>query len=308
MVIDSHVHLYSAENNEDLRWMSPDLSIAGEHGLAAYKKAAGKEFTGLVFLEVDVKADSDNWDLAVKEYAYVVDEFENDKDLTYKKIVPWIPLASSRMEEFLQQLVESRGQALYDKYVSGFRYLFQDKPSGTMKNPTIVANLNKLAGQKRYTFDIGIDIHSYGVWEYQECLELLEKVDAGLVWVFNHLGKPDFESAEKFAQWNDYVDKMAAVLSAKKATSYMKISGGFSEIPRHITDVQAIAALIKPYVDKSLAVWGKENLIFGSDWPVCVLNGGSIEKWLQILDILGLDAAVFDRNVCGCYGSVSGCC
>ena len=47
---------------------------------------------------------------------------------------------------------------------------------------------------------------------------------------------------------------------------------------------------LRPYVDRVLAVFGPDRLLFGSDWPVCLLAstyGGVIDATRQALDGLG---------------------
>ena len=56
----------------------------------------------------------------------------------------------------------------------------------------------------------------------------------------------------------------------------MKLSGAFSELSAGRVDTtssQEIADRIKPWVDHIFDTFGPDRIMFGSDWPVCNVNG-----------------------------------
>lgn len=71
--------------------------------------------------------------------------------------------------------------------------------------------------------------------------------------------------------------------------TYIKLSGAFSELPPALlqqpqTQTRAewiadIAAYVQPWVFAALDIFGARRVIWGSDWPVCTVNGGKEMAW-----------------------------
>jgi L-fuconolactonase len=47
------------------------------------------------------------------------------------------------------------------------------------------------------------------------------------------------------------------------------------------------ASDLRPYVERAVEVFGPDRLMFGSDWPVCLLAGSYSEVWEATAEILG---------------------
>jgi L-fuconolactonase len=73
-----------------------------------------------------------------------------------------------------------------------------------------------------------------------------------LRFVIDHLAKP-----ERFEGWAADMERIAAIPQA-----YVKMSGLYVE-----------PSCLKPYVDHLVRHFTADRLMFGSDWPVCLLNG-----------------------------------
>lgn len=58
------------------------------------------------------------------------------------------------------------------------------------------------------------------------------------------------------------------------AKTYMKLSGGFSEMPASLIsqDPAAIFEAIFPWLGVVLATFGPRRTMFASDWPVCTVR------------------------------------
>jgi L-rhamnono-1,4-lactonase len=71
---------------------------------------------------------------------------------------------------------------------------------------------------------------------------------------------------------------------ASYPTTYIKLSGMFSELPPQEDDNPADIAILvehtKPWVDVVFRAFGPSRIMFGSDWPVCNVNGpGMRQSW-----------------------------
>lgn len=98
-----------------------------------------------------------------------------------------------------------------------------------------------------------------------------------LTLVLDHLGKPSIRDGQ-LAQWRAALTPLAA-----RPNVFAKLSGLVTEADW----VSWRPADLKPYVETALELFGPARLMFGSDWPVCLL-ASSYRRVLEALDeILG---------------------
>ncbi|KAI0461279.1 hypothetical protein LJB42_000945 [Komagataella kurtzmanii] len=299
-VIDSHVHLYTKENALDLSWMTPESPLCGDHQVVQYAetvKNSAYKVEGLVFIEVDVKYSTD-WRYAVKEYGYVVDQFQSAKEFKVFGLIPWAPLNEGvgSLTQFVEKLKVCKGEFAFQKYCKGFRYLVQDKPSGTMIKRPFIESLNWLS-DNGFVFDLGIDLRCGGLWQFEEAIEMCKQTRCRLI--MNHLTKPDYYNMDidqdRFDKWKHFMSEIK-----QHSDSYIKVSGGFSELSPALSarikagkfEVDEVVDLINPWFETCLNLWGPERMIWGSDYPVCTINGGevAVARWIEITEKL------FDRH------------
>ncbi|KZF24288.1 hypothetical protein L228DRAFT_259527 [Xylona heveae TC161] len=176
--------------------------------------------------------------------------------------------------------------------IKGFRYLVQDKPAGVLLTDEFIEGV-KWLGRKGYAFDLGVDQRQGGIWQLHEAVEMLERVMAGeedeekkTKIVINHLCKPNMRidpanamHEPSFLEWRELIQRMASF-----PTTYMKLSGGFAELPPQEIDkpwpVSEIVAHIQPWFDVAMDAFGPSRIMFGSDWPVCNAGGaGTRHAW-----------------------------
>jgi L-rhamnono-1,4-lactonase len=77
----------------------------------------------------------------------------------------------------------------------------------------------------------------------------------------------------------------------------VKLSGGFSELPKNTTRSKAVEYLL-PWFKVFLDLWGPSKIIFGSDWPVCKFGGGTeaINHWIEIVKDLTTECGLSERE------------
>lgn len=107
--------------------------------------------------------------------------------------------------------------------------------------------------------------------------------------VINHGSKPLIRDG-LMAPWADH---MAAL--ARNTQAYCKLSGLVTE-----ANADWSTEDLKPYVDHLLNTFGPDRLIWGSDWPVCLL-ASSYEHWVNTTNTLlsGLSAKERDAVLGG---------
>ena len=90
--------------------------------------------------------------------------------------------------------------------------------------------------------------------------------------VLDHLGKPALGRPE-LADW---ARDLRALATSPNTTA--KLSGLVTEVPRS----QWTPEDLRPAVDDALDAFGPDRLMFGSDWPVCLL-ASSYRRWVEVL-------------------------
>lgn len=232
-------------------------------------------------------------------------------------LVPWAPMARGPevLERYLARAEEEAGEETWKK-VKGFRYLVQDKPHGVMLTDEFIGSL-KLLGRKGYAFDVGVDHHRRGKKQLEELVEMVEKAHEGvpeeeqvtliLSWfplnpilkptIYNetdhhpdHLCKPDMSIVNTASDRAFHAWRTAMYTLSKANKTYMKLSGAFSEMPdslRSRSDSPShIFQSTLAWLGIVLATFGPSRIMFGSDWPVCTLNGLGDEAWPRWRDIV----------------------
>ncbi|KAK5121331.1 hypothetical protein LTR85_005497 [Meristemomyces frigidus] len=321
-IIDSHVHLWPKEtSSEDSHaWMTPaDMPLAKPHLLNDYYQASKQEgasdpdvvVNGVVYIETDVRYDRPNGDISTWAKG-TLDEILFLRDIVEGRygerdggvllgLVPWAPMdqPTSVLTEYLVLAKDMAGPQAWPR-VKGFRFLLQaiveqPKFEKLTSSTDFIANL-KLLGKRGFSFDVGVDQHSGGVWQLEAMAKAMEMAHEGvpekekLCFIINHLCKPDFsDRGHQFDRWCDAVRSMS-----KCSKTYMKLSGAFSELPSEIRSTNAIAAHLKPWLTHVLECFGSGRVMFGSDWPVCNVNGPAGESsWIAWKDVV--DSILHDQ-------------
>lgn len=97
----------------------------------------------------------------------------------------------------------------------------------------------------------------------------------GLTLVIDHLAKPPIAD-RKMAPWSDQLRAAAAF-----PTVHAKVSG-----LNTAASANWDAAELRPYIDFAIECFGADRLMFGSDWPVCILAGDYARVHAETLSAL----------------------
>lgn len=316
-IIDSHIHLFAESHLPRLSWAGelPDGHVLKRgNTVSSYKEATAdaKNLAGFVFLETDRFSglEDHEWDDALAEAAFLSRivrgkplDGEGHTDADGKLclgVVPWapVPAGPKALERYMHRLWELY-PGDYRSKVKGVRYLLQDKPPSVMLQPGFTAALQWL-GRNDLSFDLGIDARSTGLQQLEEACLMMRQVYAsgsGLRIIINHFCKPNLrlpgpeaeEGHPDFVKWREYIELMASY-----PTTYMKLSGFFSELPEQSPDqptsITELLDRVKPWVSVVFQAFGPSRIMFGSDWPVCNVGGPgpsiSWQHWHQLSDAL----------------------
>jgi L-fuconolactonase len=90
--------------------------------------------------------------------------------------------------------------------------------------------------------------------------------------VIDHVSKPEIR-LQKLEPWKTYIAQLAQC-----RTLYCKLSGMITEADHQNWSVE----MLRPYIFHVIDCFGWDRVIFGSDWPVCLL-AGSYDQVVQVL-------------------------
>ncbi|KAH7149355.1 hypothetical protein B0J13DRAFT_303645 [Dactylonectria estremocensis] len=331
-IIDSHIHLYPESEVDSLAWYKPEGELAGQHSVEEYRKATASapSLLGFVFVETDRKndlesgaVDGSGWEGPLAEVSWIKrvalgqprdgEGHSADDAKLCLGIIPWAPLPSgvAVMEKYLALVEEEAGEA-WPK-VKGFRYLLQDKPHGTMLEDDFVESV-KLLGRKGLVFEVGVDQHRRGKKQLDELVALVDRVHDGVpdeekvTLVLNHLCKPDLSiynltSDPSFMAW-----RTAMYTLSRDSRTYMKLSGGFSEMPESLKNQTSnhIFESTLGWLGIILATFGSSRIMFGSDWPVCTVGTEDAwPRWHSVIERMCWMATLDDEERAMIFGGTA---
>jgi L-fuconolactonase len=266
MKIDSHQHFWRYNPTRDA-WITDDMSILKRdflpEELALECKANG------IDASIAVQADqSENETLFLLELARGNPRIAG--------VVGWIDLASANVEERL--LYFSR----YEK-LRGFRHIVQVEPDNRfLAQPDFVRGVSRLR-QFGFTYDILIYPK-----QLPAAIELVSKFPEQR-FVIDHLAKPEIKSHDiKF--WAEHIRCIA-----QSPNVLCKLSGLVTEAGWRNWK----PADFKPYLDVVFDAFGADRLMFGSDWPVCLLAATYAQVKRVIEDYLHACTAAQKENIFG---------
>ena len=129
-------------------------------------------------------------------------------------------------------------------------------------------------------------------------VELVQKFP-GQPFVLDHLAKPRIK-AGVMSPWREQIRELA-----KLPNVMCKVSGMVTEADWqrwHVDD-------FKPYLDVVSDAFGPDRLMFGSDWPVCLLAGKYEKVFGLVKDYIGQsgdenEVKFFGENAARFYGLV----
>jgi L-fuconolactonase len=254
--IDTHQHFWNLSRIE-YPWLNPDLG-------PIYRTFEPPDLEPLLR-----EAGIDKTVLVQSANSYADTEYMLEQADRYPwigAIIGWVPLlepdeAASALERF----------AAHDAF-RGVRHLIHDEP-----DPDWVVQDRAIEGLKVLA-DHGAIFEVVAVFpnHLKHVPTLAERVP-NLTMVIDHLAKPPI----KAGQMEPWATQMAA--AARYPQVHAKISG-LNTAP----DWESWSGEdFKPYIDKAVDLFGVERLMFGSDWPVCLLAGDYASVWRETNLALG---------------------
>jgi len=175
-------------------------------------------------------------------------------------VVGWVPLTDPRVGSEIERLARN-------PKLRGLRHVVQDEP-----DPSYILRDDFNAGVRQVT---GAGL-VYDILIFERHLPaVIQFVDRhpNQVFVLDHIAKPRIKEG-LISEWRRNIRELA-----RRSNVYCKISGIVTE-----TDwSQWTPEQVHVYVDIVLEAFGADRLMFGSDWPVCLV-ATSYQKWVQVVE------------------------
>ena len=246
-IIDTHQHFWNYDPQRH-DWINEDMQKIRKNFLPEDLAPILKEnkVAGCISVQVDQTLEETDFLLTLAK--------RND---FIKGVVGWVDLRSSDLEATLNHYKDS-------KALKGFRHIIQGEATGFMLQPKLIAGLNKLPAHG-YTYDLLIYAH-----QLKEANELIKQLSPDLPIVIDHIAKPAIKNSE-IAEWEKGITALAQYPNV-----YCKISGMVTEANWGTWTM----ATLQPYLDKVVAAFGPNRILFGTDWPVCLV-AASYSTWLD---------------------------
>lgn len=269
MRIDSHQHFWIFDQERDA-WITPEIIRRDflPDDLTPVLKANGID--GCVAVQVGQTDSETEFLLQLAEANDVV-----------KGVVGWIDLRSKTLYDQLEVYAQF-------ELLKGFRHIVQAEPDGFLSQSDFVRGVGQLAA-----FDFAYDILIYP-HQLSEACEFVKKLP-NVRFVVDHLAKPYIKKGE-IDQWKADLHALAQLPNVS-----CKVSGLVTEAN---WQTWKPADLI-PYLDVAFEAFGTKRLLYGSDWPVCLVAAeyaavyGTITEYLSSFsvteqtDVLGANAVKF---------------
>jgi L-fuconolactonase len=250
MRIDSHQHFWDLDRLS-YPWIPPAPSPLRRNFLPQSLKPMldRNRFDGSITVQATTQPEEAGWLLNLaQENAFILG------------VVAWVDLTSPELGHVLDHL-----QA-HPKF-KGVRHPVHDEPDDRwLLRAEVVEGLRELE-RRGIPYDLLLRPRHLRVVP-----ELVEKVP-GLAMVIDHIAKP-LIAQRVMDGWAEDMERIA-----KFPHIHVKVSGLITEANTRANKAKWSADDLRPYVQHVLGLFGPDRLMFGSDWPVCLLAG----SWKEVL-------------------------
>ncbi|WP_159517057.1 amidohydrolase family protein [Sunxiuqinia indica] len=249
MIIDTHHHLWNYDPVE-FDWIDDDMATIRRSFLPEDLKATidSTGVCGVVTVQARQIVEETEWLLSLAA--------QND---FIKGIVGWLPLAADSVNELLQKYSEN-------KWLKGVRHVVQGEPDPEFILGEAFNRGISLLKDYQLVYDILILEH-----QLPSAIKFVDQ-HPDQVFVLDHIAKPKIKLNE-IEPWAKNMKELA-----KRENVSCKISGMVTEADfKKWTPEQ-----LQPYFDVVLDAFGPSRLMYGSDWPVCLV-ATKYPGWLQLV-------------------------
>ncbi len=271
MIIDSHQHFWKYDPVRD-SWINGAMKIIQRdflpHDLAPVLKENNVD--GCIAVQADQSETETTFLLNLATHNNFI-----------KGVVGWVDLCDNNVKKRLEYFAQN-------KLFKGVRHILQAEKADFILDQAFMNGIGELA-VLNLTYDLLVFPN-----QLKNSTQLISKF-SNQKFVVDHIAKPPIKSGEI----NDW--KAAITALAKNPNVFCKLSGLTTEANWSSWNISDFT----PYIDVVFEAFGTDRIMFGSDWPVCLLAGSYsknkdiITSYIQQLSpteqahIMGLNAMDF---------------
>jgi L-fuconolactonase len=236
MRIDSHQHFWKYTEGE-YPWIGKGTPLQRDWLPADLQREGAKVgIDGSVAVQARQTIEESKWLLELA-----------DKVSFIKGVVGWLDLQAEKVVDDLAAFSKHK------KFV-GVRHVVQSEPADFMLKPEFLRGLGEL-----HAFDFTYDLLLFPK-HLPSAVKVMEKL-AHQRFVLDHIAKPMLRTG-MIQPWKDDIRELA-----KHENVFCKISGLVTEARLQGWKKEDF----RPYLDVIFEAFGEDRVMFGSDWPVCLL-------------------------------------
>ena len=239
MKLDSHQHFWSYDAAQ-YPWIPKGSALQRDwlpKDLAPLLAKAGLD--GCIAVQARQTLEESRWLLGLADRSPIV-----------RGVVGWVDLRSERVEDQLAEF------APHPKF-RGVRHVVQDEPDA---NFMLGADFQRGIAAL-HEFGLTYDILIFPQ-QLPAAIELVRRFPVQQ-FVLDHIAKPPIKQGA-LSPWREEIRELA-----KAPNVLCKVSGMVTEADH----AHWKAADFAPHLDVVFAAFGEDRVMFGSDWPVCLLAG-----------------------------------
>jgi L-fuconolactonase len=237
MYIDAHQHFWKFNPVRD-SWIDDSMKILQKDFLPAdlHPILNKNEIDGCIAVQADQSEE---------ETVFLLDL--TDKNNFINAVVGWVDLCDKNIEERLAHFSK------YPKF-KGVRHILQAESNDFLLEEDFLNGISKLE-KMDLVYEILIRKE-----QLENTIKLVAKFP-NQTFVLDHIAKPNIQDAE-IEPWKSQIEQLA-----KHQNVHCKVSGLVTEADLKNHKFEDFI----PYLDIVFNAFGIDRILFGSDWPVCLL-------------------------------------
>lgn len=263
-IIDTHQHLWDIELLP-YSWCQEFPTLNRSFRIGDYLEA-----TRHVELEKSIHVEAD------VDEPYMLDETQLILSLAEEDGNPLAGVVACarpewpNFDEYLRRIAHPK--------LKGIRRVLHTQPDHLAQNPAFIENIRLLA-KHNLCFDICVQARQLPI-----AINLV-KACPDVSFVLDHCGVPPVKEL-LLDPWRGHLQEISNFPNV-----VCKVSG----IVAYADPAQWVAEDLRPFVDHTIACFGWDRVMFGSDWPVCTLAAG-FKEWVDALMHLTQDAGEINQH------------
>ena len=262
MIIDSHQHFWNFNPERDT-WIDESMQVLKKNFLPKNLKPIliNNGIDGCISVQADQ---------SYQETDFLLKCASNNKFI--KGVVGWVDLCSPNLEKKLEKYTS-------DKIFKGVRHIVQSESPEYLLRKDVQSGISKLS-KFNLTFDLLVT-----PIQLQSAIKLV-KIFPNQKFVLDHIAKPRISEPLNKTWVSDIINL------SKYSNVFCKISGLVTETKGYnFSETDFL-----PFLDVIFKYFGFDRIMYGSDWPVCLL-AADYKKVLEIISnyLMSYDSKIREK-------------